>query len=188
MASLNPLQPLGNPGSMFEDLLRDAMSPLLAMSGPDVTSMRIVPRIDVCETEEGYEIEAELPGVDLDQVRVTLTGDTLTIQGEKIREQRESGMFHVMERSFGTFTRTLSFPTMVDGDAIEATGHDGVLRIHVPKAAETKPRRIEVKPGSQQKKQVAVGAGAQQQGAAGQQGRGKSSTAGQEGGGEDPLS
>jgi HSP20 family protein len=165
MAFLNPLQPLGNPGSMFEDLLRDAMSPLLAMSGPGVTSTRIVPRIDVCETADGYELEVELPGVDLEQVRLTLVGDTLTIQGEKTREQREGATYHVTERSFGGFTRTLSFPTLVDADGIEATGHDGVLRIRIPKAAESKPRRIEVKPGAKAK-QLEVGAGAvgQQQG------------------------
>lgn len=169
MASMNPLQPLANPGSMFEDLLRDAMSPLLAMSGPDVTSLRIVPRLDVFETGDAYEVEAELPGCDLDQVRVTLTGDTLTIQGEKLREPREGATFHVMERSFGTFMRTLSFPTMVDADAIEATGHDGVLLIRIPKAAETKPRRIEVKPGGKGEIRQEVGAGAATRAGGGQQ-------------------
>lgn len=161
MASLNPLQPLTSPGSMFEDLLRDAMSPLLAMSGPDVTSLRIMPRIDVRETSDAYEIDAELPGVDIDKVRVTLTGDTLTIEGEKLREQRE-GTMHVMERSFGRFSRTLSFPTMVDPETIEATNHNGVLCIRVPKAAASKPRRIEIKPTSGAK-QVAVGAGASEE-------------------------
>jgi HSP20 family protein len=137
--------------STFDDLFRETFREFMAPGGEATAPlMRFMPRVNVTESADAYELEVEVPGVNPEEVRVTFTGDTLTIQGEKRRkEQREGDTWHVTERSYGTFQRSFTFPAPVDGDSVEATSENGVLRIRVAKAREAQPRRIEVRRGAQ---------------------------------------
>jgi HSP20 family protein len=104
------------------------------------------PRCDVSETESEVIVHAELPGVAAEDMNVTVHDGMLTISGEKRTEKKvDDGGY--TERFFGSFERRLSIPAHVDEERIEAQMKDGVLEVHMPKAAkaEPQPRKIEVR-------------------------------------------
>lgn len=107
------------------------------------------PRIDVRETDSALEVEAELPGVDEKDIDVQLTDNVLTIRGEKRFERKDekNGEYRLIERSFGSFARSIPAPFDVDPDAVEATFRNGVLKLTLPKppGAASRTRKIEVK-------------------------------------------
>ena len=106
------------------------------------------PAVDVDETPEGYVLRADLPGVSAKDVKVTVHGDTLTLRGERKREEKKSeGSMHRIERSYGEFERSFTLGVPVKADQVKASYRDGVLEIHVPKADEARPREIEVQVG-----------------------------------------
>ncbi len=104
--------------------------------------------LELQETDDSFKILAEVPGVEEKDVEVTVSGDMLTIKGEKkaSSERSENGAF-VSERSYGAFMRSIRLPQGVEADKIEATFKNGVLTISLPKPAELQRnvRRIEVK-------------------------------------------
>jgi len=104
------------------------------------------PSIDVRETDDAYVIEADLPGVKPSDIDVTVEGRTLTLRGHagSEREQRNEG-YLMRERSSGAFMRTITLPGQFDANAVSSEYADGELRITLPKAAETRARRIDVK-------------------------------------------
>ncbi len=101
--------------------------------------------LDVSETEDAYIVKASIPGVNPDDIDITLTDNVLTIKAE-IKEEKEveEAKYHLRERRFGTFSRSITLPTAVDADKVEAVYENGVLTLTIPKAEEVKPRRIEV--------------------------------------------
>lgn len=102
--------------------------------------------LDVVENKDGYLIKASVPGINPEDINVTLEDNILTIRGEvKKEEVTENARYHARERRYGQFMRTITLPTMVKTDAIEADYHNGVLELTVPKAEEIKPRRIAIK-------------------------------------------
>ncbi len=102
--------------------------------------------LDVAENEEGYLVKANLPGVTVDDVELTLEDNVLTIKGEvKADEAIEETQYHVRERRTGSFSRSVRFPVLVNSTAVTAHFENGVLSLHVPKAEEVKPKRIEIK-------------------------------------------
>lgn len=104
------------------------------------------PALDVEETEDHFTLHIELPGVNPDDVDVSFEENVLTVEGErKFYEQGEAEGFRRVERHFGRFHRAVRLPDRVDADKIDASYRDGLLTITVPKAEESKPRRIEVK-------------------------------------------
>src|SRR5262245_6105100 len=108
----------------------------------------VVPELDVRESSEGLAIEAELPGVDEKDVSVTLAGGILTIKGEKKQEREEkSDNYHLAERSFGAFERSLHLPDTVDDSKVEARFEKGVLKITAAKKPEAvkAERKIDIK-------------------------------------------
>jgi HSP20 family protein len=109
----------------------------------------LTPRLDVSETDKQYVIEAELPGVDIKDVDVSLDGDILTIRGEKKTDREDKSKdFHLVERSYGTFERSIALPFAADAKKISATFEKGVLRVTAPMPAEakTEKKKIEVAP------------------------------------------
>ena len=102
--------------------------------------------LDVAETEENFLVKASIPGINPDDLDITLTDNVLTIKGE-IAESEElvDGQWLLQERRVGSFQRSITLSTPVDANAIEATYVDGVLNLNVPKVEEVKPKRIEVK-------------------------------------------
>lgn len=108
-----------------------------------------VPEIDVRETNEAITVEAELPGVDEKDVSVTFNNGILTIRGEKKQEREESkeGYYHLSERSFGSFERSIRLPDTIDDQKIEAKFDKGVLTVTAAKRLEAakSARKIEIK-------------------------------------------
>ena len=102
--------------------------------------------LDVHETEDAYQIHADVPGVTSENIDIRLQDDVLTISAENNYEHEEKqGNALLQERRYGKFSRSLRFPVHVKNDAVEANFENGVLTVTVPKAEEVKPRRIEVK-------------------------------------------
>ena len=106
------------------------------------------PALDVEETEDGFTLHVELPGVDADQVEVSLEENVLTIAGERrFYDEREAEGFRRIERHFGRFHRAVRLPDRVHADGVTASYRDGLLTVTVPKAEEAKPRRIQITAG-----------------------------------------
>lgn len=102
--------------------------------------------VDVHENEDAYLIEAELPGVKAEDIQINLHDGRLTIEVETTREDKqESERSLVQERFYGKMTRTFTLPQSVKMDKVEAEYSDGVLKLNLPKAEESKPRQISVK-------------------------------------------
>ncbi len=106
-----------------------------------------MPAIDVTENDKAYKITAELPGMEAEDVDVTVSGDMLTIKGEKRQEnEKKDGDYYLCERSFGSFQRSLALPAGVDRDKISSELSKGVLTVTLPKTAEAQQhKKIEVK-------------------------------------------
>lgn len=103
--------------------------------------------LDVAEDDQEYKVEASVPGVNPDDINITMHDSMLTISGESKREEeKEEGQWHLRERRYGRFSRTLRLPSPVEEEKIDANYENGVLTIHLPKSEETKPKRISVKP------------------------------------------
>ena len=104
------------------------------------------PALNVCEEEEAFRVEAELPGVAMNDLEIYVGGQNqLTIKGERKAAPPEKAAQHRQERHFGRFVRTLTLPSPVDQDKVEARLDNGILTIVLPKHERAKPRKIEVK-------------------------------------------
>jgi len=104
------------------------------------------PAVDIAEQENDYVVKMELPGVNKDDVKISLESNILTIKGEKKQEKEEKNKnVHRLERTYGSFQRSFTLPTTVKSDTIDAFFKEGVLTISLPKAEEAKPKQIEVK-------------------------------------------
>jgi HSP20 family protein len=104
-----------------------------------------LPRLDMSETDTAVVVNVDVPGIDPKQIDISVTGDTLTIRGERQEEKETKGKtFHRLERSYGSFCRSVGLPTSVDVDKIKATAKEGVLTITLPKREEVRPRQIKV--------------------------------------------
>ncbi len=102
--------------------------------------------LDVAETTDAYIVKASIPGINPDDVEVTFSGRTLTIKGEvKSEQEKEDVHYHLRERRYGSFARSLTLPTPVQSDAIEARYEHGVLTLTLPKTEEARPKRITVR-------------------------------------------
>ncbi|MEA2480125.1 MAG: hypothetical protein QOJ07_2047 [Thermoleophilaceae bacterium] len=108
-------------------------------------AQRWIPPMDLVEADDHFVLKADLPGVAEDDVRIEVRDNALTISGERKaeHERRERGWYRV-ERSFGSFSRSLSLPEGIDADAIEASFDRGVLEVRIPKPEQRKPRRIQI--------------------------------------------
>jgi len=107
------------------------------------------PSMDVAETDKEIEITAELPGLREDEVQVDVSNDILTVKGEKKAEKEEKDKnYYVVERSFGSFSRSVQLPSAIDADQIKATLSNGVLKVVIPKPAASQSKKIEVKQGA----------------------------------------
>jgi HSP20 family protein len=102
-----------------------------------------MPAVDVTETEKGYKVVAELPGMDEKNIEVKIANGMLTIKGEKQEKKEEEKQqdYYVRERSFGSFERTFPVPDGVDLDKVDASFKKGVLTVTLPKTAELKRRK-----------------------------------------------
>ena len=107
---------------------------------------RVSPAIDVIEHSESFTVECDLPGIDQKDIDITIASGVLTIKGEKKGEQKsEKRRVYKKETWEGNFQRTISLPSSVDADKVEASFRNGVLTVTLPKREEDKAKRIELK-------------------------------------------
>lgn len=133
--------------------MRRAMDRLLESNlGEDQGEWTLSVPMDISENEDAYLLKASLPGVDPKDIDITYREGVLTIQGQ-VREDQEDERdeYRVRERRFGSFTRSIRLPVGVREDGIESSYQNGVLRLHIPKAEEVKPKRIQIKSGECQR-------------------------------------
>ncbi len=103
------------------------------------------PLVDVHETKDYFLVKAELPGMKQEEIEVSILDGTLTLKGERKRETEvKENEYHRIERSYGTFQRSIALPAGVDANAVKASYKDGVLEIQIPKKEEAKPKAIKV--------------------------------------------
>jgi len=125
---------------LFDDFTRGF--PTLSGNGANA----LVPSMDVTETDKEIEITAELPGLEEKDVQVNVADNLLTIRGEKKAEKEQKDKnYRLVERSYGSFERTLELPDGVNADAIKANISKGVLKVSIPKPAPAQAKKIDVK-------------------------------------------
>ena len=121
------------------------------------------PSVDVREDQKEITFEVELPGIKPEEVDITCENGVLTVRGEKQNERREgdeSSRYHMVERTYGSFSRSFQLPQGVDEDKIEADFEHGILSVRIPKAALPQPRKIQIRAsGSQPTVRDQVGSG-----------------------------
>lgn len=131
--------------------LRDAMSQLFEDSYVSParlsTGNTLSMPLDVSETQDSFVVDAVVPGLKPEDLDITIQDNVLTIRGETRKEQQskeQQANFHLMERRYGRFSRTVSLPTPVQVDQVRASLEHGVLHLEIPKAEQVKPRKITV--------------------------------------------
>lgn len=121
---------------LFESFGRD-----LGWPSPEGRAAAMAPSIDVSETEGEIKIEAELPGIDEKDVEVMISDNVLTVKGEKKADKEEKKKdYHLVERSYGSFSRSLTLPFAADPAKVKAGFKNGVLSISLPKPPEVKAK------------------------------------------------
>jgi HSP20 family protein len=130
---------------MFEDSFSRTLAPWFNQEDGGWQNLDL----DISENEENLLIEASLPGINPDDVEISVHNNILTIKGETKFEREEGkdeeGKYHLRERRYGSFYRTVQLPLEVNADAAEANFKNGVLHLTLPKVEEAKPKRINVK-------------------------------------------
>ena len=141
------LHPVGLPTEVddFAEEVRRVFLELGRTLGAEALTGECAPAIDVYETDDAIEIVVDLPGVDRSAVRVIIKGDTVLVAGQKTaRKARGESSFHLVERDFGRFARTIRLARPCDAQRARATLVDGELRVRVPKIADRRGRCLQV--------------------------------------------
>lgn len=106
----------------------------------------VFPLTNITEDKDHFYVRAELPGIKAKDIEISLTGNTLSLSGErKIATENEKVKYHRRERESGTFRRAIKLPVAIDTDKVTAQCTDGVLTVVLPKAEEAKPKQIPIK-------------------------------------------
>lgn len=133
-----------HPLTSLRDEVEDLMTRLTGEDG--WFHGQIVPSLDLSETDTAVEVQMDLPGVDPEQVDIRVSGNTLYVQGELNKEKEEKNRrFHRIERTRGSFSRTITLPCPVMENEVAAEYKDGILTVTLPKSEEARSRRIQVK-------------------------------------------
>ena len=138
------------PWSPFDQLRREMDGLLSRFGGSPAWSgdwRGVFPAVNLYETADAYQLTAELPGVAPDEIRVSLEGSTVTLEGERKidYENRKETSLHRRERQAGAFRRAFELPGAVDSEKVEAIHRNGVLMLRLPKTPEAQPRQISVR-------------------------------------------
>jgi HSP20 family protein len=113
---------------------------------PYATSGTYFPPLDIYERGDEIVIKAGVPGVKKEDIEVTILNNTLTIKGQRSKDTEvREGDYHYLEQHYGSFSRSITFPTDLDPEGMKATCKDGVLEIVIPKSKSKEPKEIEVK-------------------------------------------
>lgn len=131
--------------NLFESFLRD-----FTLSGPDTARDRagwLRPRVDISESDDGYHLDVEIPGVDKENLELSVADGVLTVSGEQRHETEDKDRhYHRVERSYGSFRRVLSLPDDADEDSVTARFRNGILSVTIRKDPERtrKLKRVEI--------------------------------------------
>jgi HSP20 family protein len=136
----NPVNELNRLSQQMTQLFDEPWPAVPALFGKD----GYVPQVDVEESDDAYTIELDLPGVDKDDIDIEVAGRRLVVSGER-KEKERVGVLRRQTRTVGRFRFEVALPDQVEGDGIDASMRDGVLRLRVPKKTGEQRRRIEVK-------------------------------------------
>jgi len=141
----------GNLPQHFFGFSRDLRGLLNEMFGSGENggeAVAFAPQMNVAETEKEYELTFDLPGLKPEEVKVEMQEGQLTVSGErKVEKEDEGKTWHTVERRYGSFRRSISLPTSVKDDEIDAEFKHGVLHVRLPKRPEVMPKQIQVKGG-----------------------------------------
>jgi len=141
-----PWKPFGEVSSLRKEMDNLWNSFLGETAFPRSFSNDWLPSVDVSETDDQLVIKAELPGLDAKDVNVSISGDLLTVKGEKKKEEeRKDEHFHSSERFYGSFQRSFRLPSNIKTDEVDATFNKGILELTLRKTAESKKKEIEIK-------------------------------------------
>jgi len=144
IVKFNPFRELEEMQTRLNRLFTDA--PMRKIEDKGLFFSDWAPAVDIQETDKEYLIKAELPEMKKEDVKVEVLDGVLTIEGERTQEKEEKGKkFHKVERSYGKFVRQFALPTEVEAAEVQAEYKDGVLNVHLPKAAAAKPTAVTVK-------------------------------------------
>lgn len=138
-----------DPFREFEDILRRYSDPvsrtLLSREQEGVLSGTWTPSVDIKESKDAYVVKSELPGVDKNDVDVSIEDNMLVIRGDKkVEAESDEHQNHRKECTYGYFERSFSLPKQVDTNKVQASFSNGVLTLNIPKAEEAKPKQIQV--------------------------------------------
>jgi HSP20 family protein len=144
-----PARELATIQSEMNRLFNTFFEPASATNGHSTaTPRRWIPAMDLVETDGDFVLRADLPGLTEDDVNIELEDNVLTVSGERKaeHEERKEGYYR-LERSSGTFSRSLTLPEGVDPDGVKASFDRGVLEIRIPKPEQRKPRKVTISAG-----------------------------------------
>ena len=141
-----PWKPFGELSSLRRDMDRFWNRVFGETSLPRTLSEEWSPRVDISENKDNLVVKAELPGVDAKDVNVNISGNMLTIKGEKKQEKEEKDeQSHYIERRYGSFQRSFQLPANIKTEKIDASFEKGILQVVLPKTEEAKKKEIEIK-------------------------------------------
>jgi len=134
-------------GGLFQDLIRmQREMDRLFGSYQGAYRSRVFPAINIYESDDGYHLRAELPGIDPGSLDISAVRNELVIKGERKPPELAAGeVFHRQERDFGSFSRAFALPDAIDAERVKASYKDGVLDLQVPRLPELQPRKITVR-------------------------------------------
>jgi len=144
LVTWSPFREIEDMERRFENIFGRSLYPITWRRLP-VEEREWAPAIEVFEKEDHFIVKAEVPGMKQDDIDVSVVGDMLTIKGERKAESEVKEQdYYCCERSYGSFHRSVSLPSNVNAEKIEASYKDGILEISLPKAPEVKPKKIAI--------------------------------------------
>jgi len=145
---LTPWRPFGELTSLRREMDRLWENFFGERPLPKIWEREWAPSLEMSETKDNFVVKAEVPGIDAKDIDISLTGDVLTIKGEKRQEKEEKEEdYHLVERSYGSFSRSVRLPAEVESDRIKASYKNGILNITLPKSEKVKAKEVKIKVG-----------------------------------------
>jgi HSP20 family protein len=139
-----PMRELEEMERRFENIFGRSFLPSMWRRFP-TAEMGWAPAIEVYEKEDKFVVKAELPGMKKEDIDISVTGDTLSIKGERKAESEfKEEDYYFCERSYGSFSRSIALPSSIDTEKIEASYEDGVLEVSLPKVPEVKAKKVDI--------------------------------------------
>ena len=134
-----------SPLSMWEEMER-LQRRIDSLMGQRYRPAPTFPAMNIWTNDEGAVVSAEIPGINIDELDISVVGQTLTLSGSRpLDDTGENARYHRQERGYGNFTRSIELPFQVEADKVEAAYKNGVLKISLPRSATDKPKKIAVK-------------------------------------------